>query len=265
MSTQAMAPMAYPTNSLDRGLRLIQLVRDEGSIRVMDAAEELGVSRSSAHRLLQALVYRDFLARDEEHGYVAGPALSSSAAGMSWSRKFRIAATPHMRELADTVGLSANLMIRVDRDVRFLKSVTVAGGTYDRRGAIMAAHRTAGGKVMLARLDPRSLAEVYLRSTGRWVLDRARFDGLLAQLQQVRRTDFAVSRAEVERSVSAVGTALRGSRGEVLGALTLSARSPIILDGRALETAISALHTSRTVIENAIAGTSPDHTPPAAR
>ena len=41
-----------------------------------EAAERLGVARSTAHRLLSMLLYRDFAVQDEDRRYDAGPVLS---------------------------------------------------------------------------------------------------------------------------------------------------------------------------------------------
>jgi len=50
----------YSIDSVDHALRLAGLLQQEGPLRVADAAERLGVARSTAHRLLAMLVYRDF-------------------------------------------------------------------------------------------------------------------------------------------------------------------------------------------------------------
>ncbi|MCX4908974.1 helix-turn-helix domain-containing protein [Streptomyces sp. NBC_00878] len=50
----------YPITSVDHALHLATLLQQEGPLRVSDAAERLGVSPSTAHRLLAMLVYRGF-------------------------------------------------------------------------------------------------------------------------------------------------------------------------------------------------------------
>ena len=77
--------------SLDRGLQLLQFLRDYGSLRVMDAAAHLNISRSSAHRLLQTLVYRGFAMQDEEHIYRPGPAMDAGPALLAWITDFHAA------------------------------------------------------------------------------------------------------------------------------------------------------------------------------
>lgn len=202
---------------------MIGFVRNVGETRVMDVAAELGVARSSAHRILQALVHRDFL-EVEDHIYRAGPALSAAPTISSQNRRLRQTATAHLRALVERVGNSTNLMVRHDAQVRFLASFTARGSTADRRGAIMPARRTAGGKAMLSLLDSGQLSDIYLRRHPEPGFGRSEFEQLLEQLRRVRKHDFASSAAEVETEVSALGTALRAPSGKGIGAVTISLR-----------------------------------------
>ena len=49
------APPSDRLTSVDNALWLLQLVADRQALRVSEAAELLGVARSTAHRLLSAL------------------------------------------------------------------------------------------------------------------------------------------------------------------------------------------------------------------
>lgn len=63
----------YALDSVDNALRLLQMLRDVGALRLKDAAEELGTAPSTAHRLLAMLVYRGFAVQDEKRRYHRGP------------------------------------------------------------------------------------------------------------------------------------------------------------------------------------------------
>ena len=66
-------PPAYAIASVDHALRLATILQLEGNLTVAEAAERLGVARSTAHRLLQMLVYRDFAVQHPGRQYGAGP------------------------------------------------------------------------------------------------------------------------------------------------------------------------------------------------
>ena len=63
----------YAITSVDHALRLAQVLQREGELTVSEAAERLGVARSTAHRLLAMLVYRDFAEQGPDRRYRAGP------------------------------------------------------------------------------------------------------------------------------------------------------------------------------------------------
>jgi len=52
------------------------MLQVEGSLSVAQAADRLGVARSTAHRLLSMLCYRDFAQQTEDRCYTAGPVLA---------------------------------------------------------------------------------------------------------------------------------------------------------------------------------------------
>src|SRR5436309_113375 len=66
---------AYAIASVDSALLLASLLQQEGPMRVTDAAGRLGVSVSTAHRLLGMLVYRDFAEQLPDRRYGPGTVL----------------------------------------------------------------------------------------------------------------------------------------------------------------------------------------------
>src|SRR6476620_9423531 len=113
----------YSIEAVDNALQLLQLLRDGGALRLKDAAEELGVAPSTAHRLLAMLVYRGCAVQDENRRYVPGPAMGVGPAGLPWTRLLRTLAQPHMELLSARPNATVNLMVRVGPKVRFLATV----------------------------------------------------------------------------------------------------------------------------------------------
>ncbi|MGW5138166.1 IclR family transcriptional regulator [Nocardia beijingensis] len=217
---------ASAVGSLDRGLRLLQLLRDYGSLRVMDAATHLEISRSSAHRLLQTLAYRGFAVQNEAHVYLPGPSLDAAPARLAWTKGFRALCQPHLEVLSRRSGESANLMIRVRDSVRFLGTVRAQSmyATHDRDGVVMPAHRASGGKALLARLSEGELDRLY-GAEGEFPLGDGELSALRAELATTRQRGFAVNFEATERGVAAVGAAITGRDGAAIGALSLSCRA----------------------------------------
>jgi IclR family transcriptional regulator, acetate operon repressor len=216
----------YPLASVDNALHLLQLLRDTGSLRLKDAAEELSVAPSTAHRLLAMLIYRGFAIQDENRRYLPGPAMGEGPAGMRSTRHLKELAQPHLELLASRVGETVNLMIRVGTKVRFLTSVEGSGilRVGDRQGAVLPAHRTSGGKAMLAELDASTLDKLF-RSELNMADDRipdSRYPAFLNELDLIRANGFAANYEGTEQGVSAIGVAVHDPLGLAIAALSVS-------------------------------------------
>ncbi len=138
---------SYALDSVDNALRLLQMLRDVGALRLKDAAEELGTAPSTAHRLLAMLVYRGFAVQDEKRRYHPGPAMGVGPAQQGWTRELTDICRPHMDALSTSTGETANLVIRIGSQVRFLYSAESESmlRVGDRQGQVLPAERTAVG------------------------------------------------------------------------------------------------------------------------
>lgn len=206
---------AYSIESVDHALRLAVLLQQEGPLRVSDAARRLGVARSTAHRLLAMLVYREFAVQDADRRYVAGPVLRRGSAGEPVAG-LRELALPHLRELVGRCGETVNLTVLHGADVRFVASVqsdqVLRVG--DREGRLLPARLTSGGLAILGARDEQDLAPYCAPDTGPAALRR--------EVRRVRRQGFAVNDQRTEAGVTAVGRALRDARGEPVAAVSIA-------------------------------------------
>jgi len=212
---------AYGIASVDSALLLATLLQQEGPMRVTDAAARLGVSISTAHRLLGMLVYRDFAEQLPDRRYATGPVLRRGAVHQASVATLRDVALPHLRRLVDAVGETANVMVLAGGDVRFVATVesdqVLRVG--DRTGRALPAHLSSGGKAVLATLGVDELAGVLEP------LDDAVAARLERDLRTIRRRGFAVNDQETEAGLTAVGVAVPPSGGFSGAALSVAAPS----------------------------------------
>ena len=140
----------YSIDSVDHALRLAGLLQQEGPLRVADAAERLGVARSTAHRLLAMLVYRDFAEQNADRRYAAGSVLRHLA-GVEPVAQLRAVALPHLQRLVDQTGETANLMVLLGKYVRFVATIECCHvlRVGDREGRMVPAHLASGGPTLL--------------------------------------------------------------------------------------------------------------------
>lgn len=210
---------AYAIGSVDSALLLATLLQQEGAMRVTDVATRLGVSVSTAHRLLGMLVYRDFAEQLPDRRYAAGPVLRRGPVEQASVTTLREVALPHLRRLVDAVGETANLMLLTGSDVRFVATVesdqVLRVG--DRSGRTLPAHLTSGGKAVLATLDDDRLAAVLAP------LDAGAQARLARELRVIGRQGFAVNDQETEPGLTAVGVAVPPAGGVTGAALSVAA------------------------------------------
>lgn len=211
---------AYAIDSVDNALRLLLMLRRDRQLRVSTAAAELGVARSTAHRLLAMLVYHGFVVQDEERVYLQGPVFSDFGRGMD-SAALAALVRPHLDRLGKQTDETVNLMIRVGAQVRFIDSIEGrhALRIADRKGVALSAHLTSGGKALLAEL-PRSEIE---RIHPEWPADSREMHHLLRQLSATRANGYGINVEESEPGVLAIGMVVRGPDELPVGSLTVAA------------------------------------------
>ncbi len=249
---------SYALTSVDNALRLVQLLRDQGRLRVTDAAAELDVAPSTAHRLLGMLVYRGFAIQDDGRAYVPGPALGAAPAQLDWTRQLRDAALPHLELLANRTGETTNLMIRIGIQVRFLASVesTQVLRVGSRQGTVLPARLTSAGRAMLAELRPERLAALYQGSTatlGDEAMPDQEFDRFTAELALIRRQGYALNNQHTEDAVVACGTVVRDPAGGPAAGISVSMPAGRFVPA-ALPDLVRDLHLAATGIGRDIEG-----------
>lgn len=214
---------AYSITSVDHALRLATMLQLEGALTVTQAATRLGVARSTAHRLLAMLVYRDFAVQGDDKVYRAGPVMELSAHSRTLTAQLRAIALPHLHRLAEELDESVNLAIRTGATARFIASVECGQAlrVTSREGMAFPAHRTSGGMVLLAELPPAEACRLVARDSVPG--DDPPDDAVLARdLAVVRRDGFAVNDGRSERDVVAVGVPIHGPDGRALAGLSVS-------------------------------------------
>ena len=208
----------YAIESVDNALHLAQLLLLEGPMRVTDAARHLGVSPSTAHRLLAMLVYRDFAEQGPDRLYRPGTTLRSSGTSQAPLALLRLAAGPFLQQLVEHVNESANLVVLSGTDVRFVTTVecTQVLRAGDRAGKALPVHLTSAGKAILALLDEKRVS---------WILshlneaERSRANRELAAAQH---NGYGINNQRTETGLTALGVAVRAPDGQPIAGVSLS-------------------------------------------
>lgn len=218
----------HGANSVEKVLAILLMFREHASLRPAQISAQLGVSRSTTHRLLAMLLSSGMIERGgETRAYHPGPALAELA--VSASRQLDIVKTlnPLLRELSQSSGETAHVITLEGASCRFVDSVesTQALRTTSRIGTRYPAYVVSGGKALLAQLDGAALLELFPRPdlpalNERSLTSRAK---LLTELEQIRVQGYATNFGESELGIAAVAVAVPKHGGGMPLALAVSA------------------------------------------
>jgi IclR family transcriptional regulator, acetate operon repressor len=217
-----------PVKSAARVVDMIEAVAEslEG-LGVSDLARRLAIPKSSAWNVATTLVDRRFLERTATGRLVLGARLFDVARGARFDRTLREVAHPLMTELMERARESVFLGV-LTPDFEVLLVHKVLGPEvirYDADvGQTIPAYCTAGGRVLLAALPARELAQFLkskrrVRLTERTVTDRRR---LLTQLEEVRRHGVACNFGERVAGASGIAAPVYAGSGRVIAELGLA-------------------------------------------
>jgi len=100
-------------NSLARGLMILDLIHEHGSIGVTELSRLLGVNKSSAYRLLKTLEDNGYVEQVAEGGkYTLGLKLCKFRERVLDAYEIRTIARPYLEELTRLTGEAAGLSVR---------------------------------------------------------------------------------------------------------------------------------------------------------
>lgn len=243
-------PPSYAIASVDHALQLAVALQLEGGLTVTAAAERLGVARSTAHRLLQMLVYRDFAVQDEDRVYRPGPVLGPAAHPPSRTAELRKAALPHLRRLSATLEESVNVSILSGETTRFIAGIESqrVPGVTTREGMVFPLHRTTTGVLHLASLpDPELQGYLKRHLDGRRSLRRA----LLHDVIHARRMGYALNDERSERGLVAIGVPVSWLGSGLFAGLSVSLPK-VRYDARRLDRYVAELRATSSALSRAL-------------
>jgi len=218
----------YPVESVAKAAELLRLFGHHSELRLSDVGQTIGVSASTAHRLLTTLEASGMISQNTTtRCYEPGPELLSLAQALTPSASRWSFARPFLADLGERVGATASIVTLHHTDAAFVESVEAQTPLRvgSRLGARMPASCVSGGKILLAALSDEELLARYPDEaletlTARSIRTRTE---LLAELKQVRRRGSATNFGESEPDVSGVAVAVASRAGEVPFAIAVAA------------------------------------------
>lgn len=218
----------YPgTQSVVRAISLLKVFSDEQpEWQLKELAEEVGINKTTAYRLLKALEIEGLLNRDpESNAYRLGYEMVTLGGRALRSNDLRAVAHPVLESLANSTQETATLEILVGTETLILDEVL---GRHLMSGAKSIgtrwpAYATSTGKAILSAMP---VEEVERRFPNRLTLltefTISSRDLLIKDLSKSFIRGYAVAWEELELGLVAVGAPLRNYNGEIVAAISLA-------------------------------------------
>jgi IclR family acetate operon transcriptional repressor len=220
----------YAVKTLRKALAILDAFAvAERTLSVAEVAARTGLTRPTAHRLVHTLIAGGYLTQDSRDGRIApGYSVLKLAGSLLDTNRVRLAALPHLKNLANTSGERANLGILYRNQMLYLGGVEKPSlpTIYSRFGKTIPAYCSAIGKAILAYLPERELqnylkAEVLEKYTEATITDEV---ALRAELSKSRKDGYALDRDEHSVGVSCIASAILVD-GDPVGAISLTGRA----------------------------------------
>jgi DNA-binding IclR family transcriptional regulator len=211
------------TAAVDRGADLlVRVLESERPVALAELASAAGIPKSTASRLLSALERRGLIEQDGPRGRLRpGPAILRVAERGMLERNVVEVARPSLDALAQASGETINLAVAAAHGVEHLAQVDSRHflGAGQWVGRSVDYHCTANGKVLIAFGRAPLPAGELKRYTDATITDPSR---LRAELAAVRTGGWAAAIDELEHGLAAIAAPVRGARGDVVAALSIS-------------------------------------------
>lgn len=176
---------AAPTAMIDRVASLLEVFDSQGQLTLAQICRRANIPRSSAHRILQRLVELGWVER-QGFRYALGIRMFELGSQVVRQDVVHRAALPFMNELHRTTSLTVHLSILLRSEILHLERVGMGPdvGQGWRPGARQSAVQTAGGRALLARLNPAAWpALIPEPSTGYGIRSRVHLERELRRIR----------------------------------------------------------------------------------
>jgi IclR family transcriptional regulator, acetate operon repressor len=214
---------SHGTAAVDRGADLlVRVLESDKPMALTELASATGIPKSTASRLLSALERRGLVQQDGQRGRLRpGPAILRVAERGMLERNIVELASPCLDVLSEECGETINLALPAPMGVEHVAQVDSVRflGVGQWLGRAVDFHSSANGKVFLAFNRAPLPAEPFELHTPHTI---ATAQQLEAELEAVRRQGFATAVDELEVGLAAMAAPVRGARGDVIAALSIS-------------------------------------------
>jgi len=208
--------------AVERALDILMCFTKSSELGLTEIAGQIGLHKSTVHRLMTTLEEKGFVARDAAtEKYRLGLKVWELSTHLSKSDDPAVLLLPAMERLRDRLGETVSLYLRDGKDR--LRIQAVQSNQAIRRvaqvGARLPLYVGASSKVLVAFASEEDRQELLRDPEWPEMPDP---EGYLRMLEEIRERGYATSFEEREPGAAAVAVPIVNRRGEVAAALSVS-------------------------------------------
>jgi DNA-binding IclR family transcriptional regulator len=219
--------MSESVRAVDRALDVLLCFNKETpELTMTQIADQVGIHKSTAHRLLATLENRRFVHRDANTGvYRLGIRLLQMAYLTLEQSDLRLLAVPFMHQLCDKYEENIDLTVLDGADVVF---INILEGPHRVKlaaaiGQRLPAFATASGKAILGFLPEKSVRRIIEQGMPQLTpFTLSTREKLFNNLKTVRELGFSISEQELEEQINAVAAPVLDQAGQPIASIAVA-------------------------------------------
>jgi DNA-binding IclR family transcriptional regulator len=212
--------------SVDRAITVMEFLAQNGWSGVTEVANEIGIHKSTAYRLLTTLRDRNLVEQDAAtEKYRLGFGLVTLAGSVTDDLDILRCARPVCERLSEETEETVTLsVLENDEAVVIHQNISRSSAlNVDWTGWHTPLHATAAGKIFLQSMDDEQIRRVMKehreKFTDHTIVDA---EELLRHVRRIPEVGYAHTIEELEAGLNAVGVPIFTSDGELAGAVSIS-------------------------------------------
>lgn len=246
--------MSESIRAVERALDvLLCFTQQTPELSMTQIAEQVGINKSTIHRVLATLEKKRFVERDPLTGiYRPGIRLLQLAYLTLEQNDLRRLAAPYLRRLCDLQRENVNLTIMDDIDVIYLEVVESAQRVKlaATSGQRLPAFCTASGKAILAFMPEEKVKRIIERGMPRYTpYTLLSPTELFENLHQTRELGFAISEQEYEDGINAVAAPIFDRSNQPIASISVAGPAYRLSRERMLEIGPQVVDTANKIAQ----------------
>lgn len=230
-----------PIQVADRLFGALEMLIENKSAGLSEVSEALGLNKSTAHRVLNSLVYMGYARQDEQNGrYEPSLKIVDMAGKIMRNMDIVQMVRPFLLRLMEQSGETVHFVEREGAEAVYIDKVEAMRNgiqMVSRIGSRIPLYCSGVGKAMLAYMDEKEMEALWKKSnvlalTPHTITD---FEVFRKELEQIRQRGYALDNEENERGVRCLAVCLWEYTGRIKYAFSISAPVSRMDDGRITE------------------------------